>query len=510
MRITELRFLGKFLLVSLSCVLLCSCAPSPLDKPKPETRVIADYSTPLARGAAGLTGGAAGYVPLADGDQALGARLRLIENAQTTLDLQYFLMKPDLGGALITDALLKAADRGVRVRLLLDDFFTKVKDSSLALVDRHENIDVRIFNPAARPWPKPVGMTFEFARVNRRMHNKSFTADQAFSIIGGRNIADEYFQLNTSSEFADFDLLVVGPPVKSIGQSFDRYWNDGWSVPLTRLHGEPSAQELQQARAELEAELVPARQIYDDAVENPYIRQIGTAAAPVYRGRASLVVDPTGKLKQPVRGGPRPLAETLLARMRDASREVVLITPYFVPEDYGARLFSELAQRGVRVRIITNSLASTNHPYVHAGYRRHRVDLLQAGVELYELRADALQTLGLVPDDSEIGVVMHTKLAVIDDQVFVGSMNLDPRSIKQNSEMGLFIDSPAFAREVLTDLNGGIRDYTYRLDLEGADRLRWRYEQPEQITVKTREPGATFWKQLVVGITALLPVEQQL
>lgn len=510
MRIAELVFLGKYLLVGAMGCVLCSCAPSPLDKPKPETRVIADYSTPLAKGASDLTGGGAGYVPLSDGDQALGARLRLIEGAQHTLDLQYFLMKPDLGGALIADSLLKAADRGVRVRLLLDDFFTKVKDSSLALINRHENIEVRIFNPAARPWPKPIGMAFEFARVNRRMHNKSFTADQAFSIIGGRNLADEYFQLNTSSEFADFDLLVVGPPVKAIGESFDRYWNDGWSVPLTQLHGEPSAADLQEARSELEAELVPARQIYDDAVENPYIRQIGTAAAPVYRGRSSLVVDPTEKLKQPVRGGPRPLAETLLAQMRDAKREVVLITPYFVPENYGARLFSDLAQRGVRVRIITNSLASTNHPYVHAGYRRHRVDLLQAGVELYELRADALQTLGLVPEESEIGVVMHTKLAVIDDQVFVGSMNLDPRSIKQNSELGLFIDSATFARDVVADLNDGIDDYTYRLELDETGRLRWRYEQPDQITVKTREPGATFWKQLVVGITALLPVEQQL
>lgn len=490
--------------------LLQACTGAPLDQETSVSQARQAPQSTLVQAARDLSLGQAGFVPLSDGDQALGARLRLIEGAQDTLDLQYFLMKPDLGGALIADALLRAADRGVRVRLLLDDFFTTVDDSSLALIDAHRNIQVRIYNPAARPWPKPVGMALEFHRVNRRMHNKSFTADQAFAIIGGRNIADEYFQLNTSSEFADFDLLVVGPPVEPIGQEFDRYWNDGWAVPLGSLYKPATKTELQEARAELTAALKPARQTYDDAVENPYIRQIGSASVPIYRGQARLVVDPPQKLKQPVRGGPRPLAETLLAKMRDAKHDVILLTPYFVPEDYGARLFADLAQRGVRVRIVTNSLAATNHAYVHAGYRRHRADLLQAGVELYELRADALQELGLVPPEAEIGVVMHTKLAVIDDTVFVGSLNLDPRSIKQNTELGLFMDSRRFARDILAELEDGLANYTYRIALNAAGDLQWRYEQPDQITVKTREPGATFWKQLVVGITALLPVEQQL
>ncbi len=489
---------------------LQACTGVPLDQETAVSQARAAPQSTLESAARDLSGGQAGFVPLSDGDQALGARLRLIEGAQDTLDLQYFLMKPDLGGALISAALLQAADRGVRVRILLDDFFTTIDDSSLSLIDAHDNIQVRIYNPAARPWPKPVGMALDFSRVNRRMHNKSFTADQAFAIIGGRNIADEYFQLNTSSEFADFDLLVVGPPVREIGDEFDLYWNDGWAVPLSSLYDPATTQELREARDELRAELNPARQVYDDAIENPYIRQIGTSAVPLYRGRAELVVDPPQKLKQPVRGGPRPLGETLLARMRDAKRDVILLTPYFVPEDYGARLFSELAQRGVRVRIVTNSLAATNHAYVHAGYRRHRVNLLKAGVELYELRADSLQALGLVPAESEIGVVMHTKLAVIDDTVFVGSLNLDPRSIKQNTELGLFISSRQFARDILAELEQDLADYTYGITLDDDDRLQWRYEQPDQITVKQREPGATFWKQLVVSITALLPVEQQL
>ncbi|MBO9450188.1 phospholipase D family protein [Tropicibacter sp. R16_0] len=500
----------RSVVIGATLFILQACTGAPLDQDTPVTQARLVPQSTLVSAAHALSHGQAGFVPLSDGDQALGARLRLIEGAQDTLDLQYFLMKPDLGGALIADALLRAADRGVRVRFLLDDFFTTVDDSSLALIDAHDNIAVRIYNPTARPWPKPVGMALEFSRVNRRMHNKSFTADQAFAIIGGRNIADEYFQLNTSSEFADFDLLVVGPPVAEIGQEFDRYWNDGWAVPLSSLYDPATAQELREARDELTAELKPARQVYDDAVENRYIRQIGTSAVPLYRGRAELVVDPPQKLKQPVRGGPRPLAETLLARMRDAEREVILLTPYFVPEDYGARLLSDLAQRGVRVRIVTNSLAATNHPYVHAGYRRHRADLLKAGVELYELRADSLQELGLVPAESEIGVVMHTKLAVIDDTVFVGSLNLDPRSIKQNTELGLFMASQGFARDVLVDLDQGLADYTYRIALDDDERLQWRYEQPDLITVKQQEPGATFWKQLLVGITALLPVEQQL
>ncbi|MCA0872609.1 phospholipase D family protein [Seohaeicola saemankumensis] len=492
---------------------LSACAPVPLDAAKPVTRAQTSPGPGELSLAARRAGdpGQSSFVVLATGNEALGARLRLIEAAQHTLDLQYFLMKPDLGGALISQALLAAADRGVRVRLLLDDVFTTVDDQALGLLAAHPAIELRIFNPAMRPGPKSLGFVTEFSRINRRMHNKTFTADGAFAIIGGRNIADEYFQIDTSSEFADFDMLVTGRAVAEISGAFDLFWNDGWSIPVERLRDPPSAAELETARRDLTMRLQPARRTYVDAINDPFFDRLRAGLVPVYSGPAHVATDRPDKLKVPVPEGERVLGETLLRRMKNARSEVILLTPYFVPEDYGARLFADLAARGVRVRIVTNSLGSTNHAYVHAGYRRHRVPLLEAGVELYEIRPDALRVLGLVPEGDETGLVMHTKLAVIDGrQVFVGSLNLDPRSLKQNTEFGLFIDSPPLARALVDALQDDFPLYTYRVATRPGGGLEWHYDNPAAPSVTTREPGATVWKNIVVGITELIGAELQL
>ncbi|MEV8467727.1 phospholipase D family protein [Fluviibacterium sp. DFM31] len=495
---------------------LAACAPVPLDAPKPVSRALSpDGSTLLQVNAQRVTqgnpAGVSSLVTLEDGNVALGARLRLIERAQKSIDLQYFLMKPDLGGALVLTALLDAADRGVRVRFLLDDVFTTMPDHALGLLDVHPGIEMRIFNPSPRPGWKAAGFVTDFSRVNRRMHNKSFIADGAWAIVGGRNIADEYFQIDTSSEFADFDMLVVGPSVQGISASFDHYWNDGWSVPMDQLRPEPSPDDLADARSDLMARLEPARGVYEHAIDDPFFRRLRAGEIRVFQGKVEVVVDDPAKLKVPVPEGQKILAQDLLTRMKYAKKRVVLLTPYFVPEDYGAQLFSDLAARGVRVQIVTNSLGSTNHAYVHAGYKRHRQALLAAGVELYEIRSDAPQALGLVPEDTETGVVMHTKLAVIDDdQVFVGSLNLDPRSIKQNTEFGIFVRSRAFAGALWSALEEDLQLFTYRVAAAPDGDLRWHYEAPSAASVTDREPGATTWKNFVVGITALLGIEEQL
>ena len=507
---------GLTLVALAAGIVLTACAPVPLDAPKPvtvaQTPPLPNTLHSVARQTrAGYAASQSAIIPLNDGNEALGARLRLIDSARDTLDLQYFLMKPDLGGALVTQALLTAADRGVRVRILLDDVFTTVDDQFLGLIGAHPNIELRVFNPARRPGPKFAGFLTEFARLNRRMHNKSFSADGAVAIVGGRNIADEYFQIETSSEFADFDMMVIGPAVADIGTEFDLFWNDGWSVPIHDLRKPPTDAELAKTRAELNTRLIPARGTYEKAVNDPFFDRMSAGKITIYPGTVASVTDRPSKLKVPLEQGDRILAETLLRRIRDAKHDVILLTPYFVPEDWGARLFADLAARGVQVRIVTNSLGSTNHSYVHAGYRRHRAPLLAAGVELYEVRADALQILGQVPPGDKTGLVMHTKLAVIDGQdVFVGSLNFDPRSIKQNTEFGLFIHSPRLAREALIDLNAGIDDYTYRLSRAADGSLRWHYDSPAAPSVTTREPGATFGNTLVVGITELLNVELQL
>lgn len=502
--------------VALIGAALIGCTTVPLNQEKPVTRAQTPPSpTRLQTVARNFDPKRpvdhSSFVPLADGHEGLGARLRLIETAEHTLDLQYFLAKPDLAGALVAQALFQAADRGVRVRFLLDDVFTTVDDELLGLLGAHPNIELRIFNPSMRPGPKALGFLTEFSRINRRMHNKSFTADGAFSIIGGRNIADEYYQIDTTSEFADFDLLVFGPAVAQIEAAFDLFWNDGWSVPVNRLGRDPSPADLKDARDSLNTLLEPARDAYDRAVNDPYLMRLSAGGEKVYSGKGTVVTDTPAKLKVPVPDGERILAENLLSRLGNAQNDVVILTPYFVPEDYGALLFAELAQRGVRVRIITNSLDSTNHAYVHAGYRRHRHSLLDAGVGLYEVRHDALQVLGQVPDGDETGFTMHTKLAIIDGQdVFVGSLNFDPRSIKQNSEFGFFVNSRPFARDLLSAIDKGIGDHTYRLGKTKDGRLLWIYDGSREQSATTKEPGATVWKSIVVGVTGLLGVELQL
>lgn len=490
-----------------------ACTPVPLNEPKPESVArAASYSKALASYSAEMTdnGRASNAViPLDTGYQALGGRLRLIEKARDTLDLQYFLLKPDYAGAIVAAALLNAADRGVRVRLLLDDVFTTAKDDELAILDAHPNIDVRIYNPLPRPGAKFWGFVSDFRRVNRRMHNKTFTADGLFSIVGGRNIADEYFEIDASAEFADFDLVLTGQAVTEISRSFDLFWNDGWSVPLKRLRKPPSQDKLADLQKLVFKDIGPARDYYQKAIYDPFFETLGTGSQNVYHGKVRVVTDIPDKLKTPVKGGTRVLAEDLLREIRDAQKSVLILTPYFVPEDYGAQLLSDLARRGVTVQIVTNSIASTNHVYTHAGYRRHREPLLDAGVELYEVRSDAHQLADEQPNAS--AVVLHTKLAVIDgEQVFVGSLNLDPRSIKLNSEFGVYVHSKRFAQDTTLNLERALTTYTYRLTLLDEGQLAWQYEGVEPFRLTNSEPNATFGKNLVVWLTTLLSIELQL
>lgn len=511
----DLFFRTLAVLAVLGALVLSGCSPVPFDQPKAASHATRADNAQMSQLSAQLKGGAGqntnAVIPLDTGNQALGARLGLIEQAKETLDLQYFLMKPDNAGVVVTVALLKAADRGVRVRLLLDDVFTTVKDQDLALLDAHPGVSVRIFNPAPRPGAKSLGFVTDFKRVNRRMHNKSFTADGLFSIVGGRNIADEYFEINPTDEFADFDLVITGPAVAEIAKTFDLFWNDKWAVPLATLRKPPSADVLAEHRKELFEDLGLARKIYDRAVNDPFFKDLSLSAGTVFNGKVDVVTDIPDKLKMPVNGGTRILAEDLLKQIRDAKRSVVVLTPYFVPEDYGARLFSDLAERGVTVRIITNSIASTNHVYTHAGYRRHRKDLLASGVQLNEVRADSLAIANQGNEQKANKVVLHTKLVIIDEErVFVGSLNMDPRSIKLNSELGVFVHNKAFAEQTLTQLDDAVKLYTYKLELTDKNELSWRYRGTQPLSQTYTEPGATLGKLIVIGITSLLSIELQL
>jgi putative cardiolipin synthase len=457
-------------------------------------------------------GGKSAFVPLVSGTDALGARLRLIEAAEQTIDVQYFLLKPDLSGGLFARALIDAAERGVRVRFVLDDVFTTASDRQLALLNSHENIELRLFNPLSRNAPKAMNFLLDYPRVNRRMHNKSLIVDNAMAIIGGRNIADEYFQINTDTEFADLDLFTAGPVAQEIAKTFDLFWNDSRAVPMAVFAPANTSIQHQDANTELQARVAQAGQdVYRDAINSPFLDSISNGTTQLTYAHASVVTDLPAKLDQPPKSAPQHLADTLKDQMRQAEEEILLITPYFVPRADDVAMFKAFRAQGKRVRILTNSLASTNHSYVHGGYAQHREELLLAGVELFEIRADSLQAIGVLPPESDVILTLHTKAAVFDrETIFVGSLNFDPRSIEINSELGIFVSNATLAGQFSQSVDTYIAQHAYQVSLDTQGQLTWAFNGVVSPQIKRSEPEAGFFRHLIADLARLLPVKGQL
>jgi putative cardiolipin synthase len=447
-----------------------------------------------------------GFYPVAAGSDSLGLRLRLIESADATIDLQYFLMKPDLAGILMADQLLQAANRGVRIRFLLDDIFTSATDEQLAILAAHPNIEVRLFNPLVRGFGRWSSFLWNIRQSNRRMHNKSFTVDNIVTIVGGRNIADEYFEIQQEIEFADFDMVAVGPVAADISATFDLFWNSGLAVPLEAFVDTADYKaELQTDDEEL---LAMAEEIYARAVNSRLLARLQSGDAEPVPATATVVTDPPEKLINPKKSGYNDLINALVEAMREAREEIIIVTPYFVPGKEGVRFLQELCGKGVEITVITNSLASTNHAYVHGGYAPRRKPLLASGVELYEAMASPAITS---VDGKPVQLTLHTKLVVIDQRLlFVGSLNIDPRSIVLNSEMGVLVDIPEVAAEIAGRIKEDIPDYSYRVILDDDKRLLWIDESGQQTVVHSSEPDASLWRRFIAGLVRLLPVEGQL
>lgn len=492
---------------ALAAVLPGGCAGLPFDVPKPASHApevaipgrLATAAAPWLDGS-----GVSGFVLLPSGTDALGARLRLAEAADHTIDAQYFLVKPDFAGALFGDALLAAADRGVRVRLLVDDVFTTTSDVQLGTLDRHPRIEVRIFNPISRSGPYWVAFARDFTRANRRMHNKSFTADNAVTIVGGRNIADEYFAIADEINFADLDLLGAGHVASQVSGTFDLFWNSRLAVPLATLA--PGAVARAEAAGALVARLSPetlaaARSIYAEAVAAPLVTGVAAGEVRPVPGRSTVVSDPPAKLAAPAGAGHTALANALDAALAAAEREVILVTPYFVPGRPLADRLKALRARGVEVIVITNSLASTNHAYVHGGYLNYRRELMEAGVRFHEAKADSATSL-LTGGPGHL--TLHAKVVVIDRRdVLAGSMNLDPRSLHLNTELGAFVRSPELARDFIVAIAAELPQYSFVLDLEPDGRVAWYHGN----AVWYSEPGASLARRLFARLVQVLPVE---
>lgn len=509
------HFIQRALLTTLLLVLV-GCVGVPFDYPKTSSHSLPpDPNTPIGQASWRWQqeyGDKSGFIGLHNGTDALGARLRMIVGAQNTIDAQYFILKNDRAGFLFVGKMLRAADRGVRVRLLLDDVFTTGVDRQMALFNSHPNVEVRLFNPLSRQSFKYWSYLLSFERANRRMHNKSFTVDNGLSIVGGRNIGEEYFQLKQSVMFEDLEVLTIGPLVNKVSENFDEYWNSELAVPVEAFGIKVDPDDLNKWREYIRDKAEEGEHgIYAQAVNSTLLQDIHNDQVVPTPADAEMISDSPDKLLNKV--GDRELVKLgveIGQRLRAAQSEIVIITPYFIPQDSGARTLEEILDKGIRVVIVTNSLASTNHVPVHSGYARYRKRLLQAGAEMYEIRADFIgkdTDWGNKPDK----VTLHSKASVIDrETIFVGSLNFDPRSILINTEMGIFIDAPVIGTPFTQRVLGDLARVAWKVDLDDRGKLRWTYDWDGERMVTHKEPQASWGRRFMAGFYGMLPIEGQL
>jgi len=458
-----------------------------------------------------------GIYPLDRAFEAFAVRALLAEQAQRSLDVQYYIWRADTTGLMLLQQLKKAADRGVRVRLLLDDNGTRNLDDLLSKLNAHPNIQVRLFNPFVIRQPKGIGFFFDFERLNRRMHNKSFTVDNTVTIVGGRNIGDEYFGAHGDLTFADLDILALGQVVPEVSNDFDRYWNNDYAFPLELLVEPAPSPDIDFGRllSRWPARWEKYQQVIDEANT---IQALLSANLPLQWVKTEIVSDDPDK----ARGLATPedmLSYQLHHAIGTPEKTVDLISPYFVPTATGVLGFSALInEKKVRVRVLTNSYDATDVAIVHAGYMKQRKNLLRAGVELYELkkhngneqflhelRRKRRNPLGIS------GSSLHAKTFAIDGKrLFVGSFNFDPRSALLNTELGFVIHSPQLAQQIANLFELEIPLSSYKLQLTADQRLRWVETMPQDNTpaiVHEVEPETNLFERMWLGFLSRLPIE---
>jgi putative cardiolipin synthase len=505
-RVEHLKKIAVYLLL-----LIAGCASLPTDVPRMESHTLTDTAdTALGRGVAAWSEtqeGKSGFYPLPTGLDALGARLALIDHAERSIDTQYFLIKKDSAGLIFGGKLVEAADRGVRVRFLLDDVFTTARDEDLLLLDYHPNVEVRLFNPVARGGIHAVNFLKDFERANRRMHNKSFTVDNQVTVVGGRNIAEEYFQLKTDSEFVDFDMLAFGPVAAGVSESFDRYWNHPLSYPISAFKRGIGSYDALREELLLAVNSI-GRDIYLRSIDTPLVKDMLDRKAMFYPADAEVITDDPDKLLNEISQDQKILVTRLAEVVAGAESEVIVINPYFIPRDTGLGFWDSVVDKGVQVTVLTNSLASTNHVAVHSSYSGYRKRLLQAGVDLYEARANATP---VDPDNGEKldSLTLHTKLVAIDGRyLFVGSLNLDPRAIDINTEMGVLIDAPEMVAPMMERFRARLPGFSYKLGLDDKGRLEWHGLVDGTPVVETSEPLASGWLRFSAWLQKIAPEGQ--
>ena len=501
-------------------LLLGACSSLPTDVQRtPSSALAPDYDTVLGREIKPMLDAhpeLSGFHTLGEGEQAFAMRLRMIESAQNSLDLQYYIWHADLTGRAMYSRLLDAADRGVRVRILLDDLDTAGKDTMLRRIDAHPNLEIRLFNPFANRDNRAGDFLTDTTRVNHRMHNKTLTADNLATIFGGRNIGDEYFAATEDVGFGDMDALALGPIAQEVSSQFDLYWNSQWVYPLTAFEAEEpvTEDEVLAFRKELDRDTQQAQ----DSRYAEVLRELGMADInelsnlDLQWSRWILAYDQPSKVEAREIGAGTHLAPRLKKGMDQTREELIIVSPYFVPGDEFTAYLTGLVDRGVRVRILTNSLGANDVSLVHAGYMRYREDLVAGGVELYEFKASASPRER--KKNKRIGASrasLHAKFFGFDQQyLFIGSFNLDARSVALNTELGAYYKSPAQAARLSRLFDTEIMDIAYRVELDEKGDLRWRTRTDGEEISLEKEPDTTAWKRFTTRFLSIIVPESQL
>jgi putative cardiolipin synthase len=529
------RFHFSLVVVLIVAVLSgCSSLPPGSDFPRIASSALANPDeTRLGRqfdNAGREHGGNSGFRIIPVGADGFLLRMQMIKAAERTIDLQYYIFRGDETGRLLTDAVLHAADRGVRVRVLVDDGETEAGDDQLTALEAHPSVEIRIFNPFAyrghATFWRAVEFMFNSSRLDYRMHNKLFVVDNSIALIGGRNIGDQFFQINPESQFADDDVLAAGPVAQQLSATFDEYWNNGLSIPAEALSGGKSSQTaLNEHRDALNEQ---TRQLKADGID--YVKRVAagepfdgllSGRLPLIWAHAQLICDSPDKKK--VENGAM-VGRLMHRAVADATSavqsELLMVTPYLIPGHEGMQLFKDLRQRNVRVRVLTNSLESSMVLMAQSGYMRYRVPLLENGVELYEVRS----LLGNARGSGQTAAIsrygnysLHAKLFVFDRQrLFIGSMNFDQRSMHLNTEIGVIIDSPVLAQQVAARFEAMVQPVnSYGLalrpnDAGGAPKLVWLTQEDGNAVEYDIEPARSEWQRFKVNVLSMLPLDKEL
>ena len=503
----------------------CSTLPKHKIESIPETTLqvdtaqttLAQIIQPLQEQHPDLTG----YLVLFEPLEALATRLSLIDKAEKTLDLQYYIWDNDKVGALALHALIRAADRGVKIRLLIDDNNAKSTEGIFLALAQHPNIEVKLFNPYRFRKYRALDMILDLKRINRRMHNKSFIADHQVALIGGRNMTNQYYNVSDNYQFSDVDVMLVGTAVKDISHSFDEYWSHEYAYKVQEVVNQSAhhlSYESLKRQLDEHYERVTVQNYLDLTSNSQAIDSLMSRDIQLDWVKAEVVKDSPDKIKSKAKKKEH-LNFQLIQHLEQPEKNVDLISAYFVPEKKGAKMLTDLAKDGVKVRVLTNSFKANDVAVVHAFYGKYRQNLLEHGVQLYEFlpalnKNDLDKNTEDLAKKAKVSIKglsrssLHAKLMALDEkQVFIGSFNFDPRSAYLNTEIGVLLNSPPLAQAVHTTMDENLSKYAYKLVLDANKKITWQRQTPQGPVIYTKEPRMKWWQRAGIKMLSWLPIE---